>query len=428
MRQLAKAASSLKLDLMKDLPVSWGLIQTEWIERTVRVVGQSASTRENLHHQVREFVHASTQILKGEAVDLLDPILAQWASSLTQTDLESTASDLMRFMSVLVTSSLEALMIHLTPLEALAMFRALLPCFNYAYERLAQHEIEAKITYISNRLNEVQQRLERLDKSKSDFIAIAAHELKTPLTLIEGYTAMLREGLHQQDANTAEFSLLLDGIENGARRLRGLIEDMIDVSLIDNQLLSLNFQPIWLNHLFAILERELQPAIEERRQILQIHDFPGSHEVLMGDPERLLQAFRNLLNNAIKFTPDGGKIEVSGRELPGFVEVTITDTGIGIDPHDQSIIFEKFSRVGNVALHSSGKTKFKGGGPGLGLPIAKGIIEAHGGTIWVESEGHDEIRCPGSTFHILIPKRHPSLESRVADIFASFTQPQSPSE
>jgi signal transduction histidine kinase len=116
-----------------------------------------------------------------------------------------------------------------------------------------------------------------------------------------------------------------------------------------------------------------------------------------------MQVFRNVLANAVKFTPDGGKIDVDGRKLPGFVEVIVTDNGIGIDPEDQAIIFEKFTRLGNIALHSSGKTKFKGGGPGLGLHIARGIMEAHGGAVWVESPGYDEEKCPGSTFHVLIP-------------------------
>ena len=79
------------------------------------------------------------------------------------------------------------------------------------------------------------------------------------------------------------------------------------------------------------------------------------------------------------------------------------DSGIGIDPENQVKIFNKLHPIEDVAVHSSGKTKFKGGGPGLGLPIAKGIIEAHGGRIWVESAGRDELRCPGSTFHILLP-------------------------
>ena len=132
---------------------------------------------------------------------------------------------------------------------------------------------------------------------------------------------------------------------------------------------------------------------------------------MQGDLQRLCQAFSNLIGNAIKFTPDGGNIAISGRTLEDndndhpqtFVEVLFADTGIGIDVSDQKLIFEKFYRVGTVELHSTGSTKFKGAGPGLGLPIAKGVIQAHGGKIWVESPGHDEARMPGSTFHVLLP-------------------------
>ena len=119
------------------------------------------------------------------------------------------------------------------------------------------------------------------------------------------------------------------------------------------------------------------------------------------------------------FTPDGGAITISGRTLVDrdndhpqtFVEVLFADTGIGIDPADQKLIFEKFYRVGAVELHSTGSTKFKGAGPGLGLPIARGVIQAHGGKIWVESSGHDEARMPGSTFHVVLPVAIPSSSS-----------------
>ena len=108
---------------------------------------------------------------------------------------------------------------------------------------------------------------------------------------------------------------------------------------------------------------------------------------------------------------------VSGRKLPGFIEVTVSDTGIGISLENQAVIFDKFSQLGSVGLHSSGKTKFKGGGPGLGLPIARGILEAHGGSIWVESAGYDEEKCPGSTFHILVPARTESTDLKMAKLF-----------
>jgi signal transduction histidine kinase len=112
--------------------------------------------------------------------------------------------------------------------------------------------------------------------------------------------------------------------------------------------------------------------------------------------------------NAIKYTPNGGAITASGRtvEEPAGVqevEVVVKDTGIGIDPKDHELIFEKFYQTGEIELHSSGKTSFKGGGPGLGLAIVRGIIEAHGGRIWVESPCHNEVTNPGSRFFVRLP-------------------------
>jgi signal transduction histidine kinase len=151
-------------------------------------------------------------------------------------------------------------------------------------------------------------------------------------------------------------------------------------------------------------------AIAERRQKLIVEpmeDLP----VIYGDLTRLVQALRHVVQNAIKFTPDGGTITLRARRVPAeeaggstdYVEIAVQDTGIGIDPEDQALIFEKFYRVGPIERHSTGAIKFKGAGPGLGLPLARGIIEAHGGRIWVESPGYDEVRCPGSTFYIWLP-------------------------
>ena len=292
----------------------------------------------------------------------------------------------------------------------------IIPVFSFAYLKAAKYEIVAHSGYINNQLKETQQALERLDRSKSDFIAVAAHELKTPLTLIEGYASMLCESHEKVNPQSSEMQLL-NGVRNGTVRLRSIVDDMIDVSMIDNNLLSLNFQPVWLNRLFTLLQNELTDSLTERQQALVIVPFPGSDELTFGDPERLLQVFRNILMNAIKYTPDCGTIRVDGRKLPGFTEVTISDTGIGIDPEDQTIIFEKFTRLGSISLHSSGKTKFKGGGPGLGLHIAKGIVESHGGAIWAESPGYDEKNLPGSVFHVLLPLRAGSSDDKMAKLF-----------
>ena len=215
----------------------------------------------------------------------------------------------------------------------------------------------------------------------------------------------------------------MKGIDTGNHRLREIVDDMIDVSMIDNNMLKVTFQPVWINRLLSLIEKEMAGVVKERRLRLKIKRFDGSEEMTYGDGERLLQAFRNLVSNAIKYTPDGGSITVDGRILPGFVEVIITDTGIGIAPEDHVRIFAKFGRLGNVSLHSSGKTKFKGGGPGLGLPITKGIIEAHGGAIWVESSGYDEQACPGSTFHVLLPIRKSPPDDTVARLVQSVIEP-----
>jgi signal transduction histidine kinase len=297
--------------------------------------------------------------------------------------------------------------------QALQLMTALTPAFMHAFERAASLEMQARVGYISSQLAQAQQTLERLDRSKSDFIAVAAHELKTPLTLIEGYTAMLRETRDARATGALEGELL-DGINIGTRRLKLIIDDMIDVSLIDNNLLQLNFQPVWINRFLAPLQAELAEAARERGMRIDVRPFPGSDELTYGDPDRLMQVFRHVLTNAIKFTPDGGCITVDGRKLAGFIEVAVRDTGIGIAAEDQAIIFEKFTRLGNTALHSSGKTKFKGGGPGLGLHIARGIIESHGGAIWVESPGYDEEQMPGSTFHIMLPQRAAPPDTRMA--------------
>jgi signal transduction histidine kinase len=174
---------------------------------------------------------------------------------------------------------------------------------------------------------------------------------------------------------------------------------------------------VTLTHILSLLKGEIGDVVEERKQKLDIRKFPGTELWIYADPERLYQALNNILTNAIKYTPDHGKITVDGRTLPGFIEITVKDTGIGVAPENHTAIFEKFAQLGRPNLHSSGKTKFKGGGPGLGLPITRGIIEAHGGTIWVESDGYDEKEFPGSTFHVLIPIRTEANDPKLVKLF-----------
>jgi signal transduction histidine kinase len=389
-----------------------------WIQRLTVSLAKGASVREDLRAQLQRFYELLIQAIDTGDPAWLDSIISLWSTSMTLSDLESGESSLTAFIKEIMLQTHQICRESLSDKQALELTTALIPAFAYAFERAAFYEMQARVSYISKQLEQAQQTLEKLDRSKSDFIAVAAHELKTPLTLIEGYTAMLREACEQNDGLSPIETELLGGINSGTHRLKMIIEDMIDVSLIDNNLLQLNFQPVWFNRLLDMLRTELEPATKERSQVFELHNFPGLNDMTFGDPERLYQVLRNMLTNSIKYTPDGGRIVVNGRQLPGFLELIIHDTGIGIDAEDQGIIFEKFTRLGNISLHSSGKTKFKGGGPGLGLHIAKGIIEAHGGTIWVESPGYDEVNFPGSTFHLLLPMLKEPPDSRMARLFS----------
>jgi len=199
----------------------------------------------------------------------------------------------------------------------------------------------------------------------------------------------------------------IDGISIGATRLKRVVDAMIDMSLIETG--SLTLQPM-LVPIASVVENavdSVRPAAEQRQLKLVVQDLTRLPYV-EADSGRLEQALASLLSNAVKFTPDGGEIYVYGHivtPVPGqeLVELHITDTGIGIDAEQQELIFGKFYRGENVLLHSSSEGRFKGAGPGLGLAIAKGIIQAHGGHIWVESPGRDEASCPGSTFHVRLP-------------------------
>lgn len=394
------------------------LIKVEWLERVTNRLAHGDTTREAFQSQVNQFFDLLYQSLQSGDPAWLVPILDQWIEANSATDLDRQKTSLIQVIHQLFQITYEVVWELLDQKIAPILIGELIYVFNHAVEYSTEKELKLRVVDAEKELVRAKTTLESLDASKSDFIAVAAHELKTPLTLIDGYTAMLTDILSNSELKQ-QTTVLIDGLHGGTQRLRDIIDNMIDVSMIDNDLLSLNFQRFWLNQLLQQIIEEHLPIVSSRHQTLELKDIPGSKEVNFGDPERLYQAISNVLSNAIKFTPDGGRIDVDGRKLPGFVEIIISDNGIGIDPEDHSKIFEKFGRLGDTTHHSSGKTKYKGGGPGLGLPIAKGIIEAHGGTIWVESEGYDEERFPGTKFHILIPVRGHPPDDKSTKLFRS---------
>jgi signal transduction histidine kinase len=268
---------------------------------------------------------------------------------------------------------------------------------------------------LNKELGSSNERLRQMDKVKTDFINIASHELRTPLTKLRGYTDLLNEMNMSGGADEPTLDMVTTQLNKACVRLEEVIGQMLDVSQLDVEALELMFAPTALHKVLETAAEHFKAALRDRQQTLSIRDAQNMPPV-EGDFQRLAQTFRQLIGNAIKFTPDGGRIDVyanflpanEDRDRPEAVEVVVADSGVGINPEHYDLIFEKFYRVGSVDLHSTGDTKFMGAGPGLGLTIARGVIKSHHGQIWVESDGFDPKTCPGSQFHVILPVRQPN--------------------
>ena len=259
-------------------------------------------------------------------------------------------------------------------------------------------------------MEEAHIKLERLDRTKSDFISISSHELRTPLTVISGYSQMLMED--PTFSKSDYYYKVIKGINEGTIRLHEIVDSMLEIARIDTRQLELQSEAVDVISLIHQVTIEFKDVAKTRKLDLtfdNLNDLPP----LIGDPDALKKVFYHLISNAIKYTPDGGSIIISGLNVPigdpkysaGGVEIIIKDSGIGIDPRYLELIFTKFYQTGELSLHSTGKTKFKGGGPGLGLAIVRGIVLAHEGRVWAESPGTDEEKYPGSSFHVILPTK-----------------------
>jgi signal transduction histidine kinase len=245
--------------------------------------------------------------------------------------------------------------------------------------------------------------LEQMDRTKVSFIHISAHELRTPLTLIQGYAYMLQ----QLAKENPDIAMPARGLMEGYDRMEEVVNSMLDVSKIDSKSLKLSQTNSKLSLIIAKAKKPFESALKERNLELTIEGL-DKLPMIPADSELLNKVFYHVIMNAIKYTPDGGSIDIKGMNIeepssPPEVEITVCDTGIGIAKENQEVVFEKFFQTGEVLTHSSGKTKFKGGGPGLGLAIARGIVEAHGGRIWLESPGYDETTNPGTKVFVRLP-------------------------
>jgi signal transduction histidine kinase len=232
------------------------------------------------------------------------------------------------------------------------------------------------------------------------FISVVSHELKTPVSIIKGYVGTLRRNDVEWPPEVRHEYLAV--IEEESDQLTDLIDNLLEAS----RLQAGNFKLEMRDHLL-LSELADQAARKFSGQASKHHfivSFPDGFPLIAGDERRLIQVFNNLISNAIKYSPDGGAIEIKGTVFPQHVTVSVRDEGIGIPQHEQHRIFQKFSRLDNAM---SRKTE----GTGLGLYLTKAIIEAHGGRIWFSSHNGGRGEGQGTTFTFSLPRLAPPATS-----------------
>ncbi len=238
--------------------------------------------------------------------------------------------------------------------------------------------------------------LKELDRIKSEFVTTVSHDLRSPLTSILGYIELVR----RSGPLNAQQQLFLDRIVSSVQSITALISDLLELGKIEAGF-DEDREPVLLAKVFREAIETLRPSWEAKRHTVQVR-LPDDVPPVLGNPLRLRQVANNLLENAIKYTPDGGQIRVMLETEGDFQVLRVADTGIGIAAKDLPYIFDKFYRADEAIEHYDGT--------GLGLSIVKGIVERHNGRIWVDSQVGQ-----GTMFTIMLPNHTPPEEKRSTD-------------
>jgi signal transduction histidine kinase len=263
---------------------------------------------------------------------------------------------------------------------------------------------------ITERIKQTE-KLAQLEKAKTEFVSVAAHQLRAPIASIKTVSSVVRD-VNSLNLNRTQKDFL-DKIVNEAEQMNELVHFLLRISKAEGGVMTLSPTPLRLDKLTKDIVSELSSSINSKHMSVKIHKHPGSLPKISVDKNALTQVILNLISNAIDYSPDGSEIDVSITIRGSYVRYAVKDSGIGIPEAEQSRIFDKFYRTDKAK-------EVSGTGAGLGLALAKSIVEALGGKIWVESEVGK-----GSTFFFTFPVK---VEEKEVDIESEVNENAEPTE
>lgn len=370
-----------------------------YMNKTAQKLMDCKSSRDP-DHFIQPFLSSDKSVARGIIIETRDG--AGWNGDLAVRD-KTGKMHAMLLSSFMIRSGAEA-------------SRLVFVFTDISVQKDSEKEIERKnieLGITNSELVKSNMNLKQLSRMKSNFISLASHELKTPLTSIKGYVDMIVD--HLKDKMDPSVFKMIESVSRAANRLHISVKEILEVSRIDQKRLKLNLKK---QPLLPIINESIEELndLAEQRNITIRNKIPEGLPDIYTESSRLLQVFSNIISNSIKFSPDGKEIVISASEKNELLYVTITDQGIGINLEEQEKIFSPFYEASEIRHHSSGASKFMGKGMGLGLAIASEIIKLHGGKIWVKSECMDVENCPGSEFYITLPTKprvseHASVET-----------------
>ncbi|HEX5808860.1 MAG TPA: HAMP domain-containing sensor histidine kinase [Anaerolineales bacterium] len=254
------------------------------------------------------------------------------------------------------------------------------------YDERVQVRGEDELARLALRFNQMAEKLSEVEAMRRRLIGDVSHELRTPLTAIKGSMEGLMDGLLPATPETFQ------QIHSEADRINHLVDDLQELSRVEARAHPLDLRPVDISSVVQTVTKRLAPQAETKRIVLDA-DLAPDLPRLLADEDRLVQVLTNLTGNALQYTPENGRVIISVRQSQPDIQVSVRDTGTGIPPEHLPHIFDRFYRV------DASRSRRAGGGSGIGLTIARALVEAHGGRIWAESAGEGQ----GSVFHFTIP-------------------------